>query len=267
MSGDLHSLLKARAALAPSPLSRAMGISVALHLALLVPLLVAGRGKVAAPEEIKVTWVTLPAAGGASGGSSPLEEGRTGERQRRVEDVAPEAGEKVQPMKVADAPGAEEAPTAKGTSKAADAKGAAPVAAKGKNPDKAPVTGAAGQGGGGGVGQGGGIPGLKASAGAQGGTGFIGELDGTFPYTWYLQQIQNAIYGNWSRLTSAQGRVQLYFRIRRDGRIEGLRTETSSGNATLDRSAEMAVRRSDPLPRLPEGYDGETLGVRYWFTN
>jgi len=26
------------------------------------------------------------------------------------------------------------------------------------------------------------------------------------------------------------------------------------------------VRRSDPLPRLPEGFEGPYLGVRFWFS-
>ena len=42
--------------------------------------------------------------------------------------------------------------------------------------------------------------------------------------------------------------------------------ESPSGNGFLDQSALLAVRRSDPLPRLPEGFDGSSLGVRFWFT-
>jgi protein TonB len=100
----------------------------------------------------------------------------------------------------------------------------------------------------------------------QGGSGLIGDLDGNFPYTWYLQQVQNRITGNWNRLTSAQGRVQIYFRITRDGAVDGARVESPSGNAALDQSALLAVRRSDPLPRLPEGFEGDSLGVRFWFS-
>ncbi|MCE1229083.1 MAG: TonB C-terminal domain-containing protein [Firmicutes bacterium] len=219
------------------------------------------------PEEVKVTWVTLPAMGspGPSGGSAPLEKGTEGERVRRVEDVAPQS----------DAKGGVVPPNAFGTTRTAPAKGTNPdassmgkatTASKGANPTANPVTGAAGKGTGGGLGEGTGIPGLKASGGVQGGVGLIGDLDGSFPFTWYLQQIQNRITSNWNRVGSAQGRVQIYFRIRRDGGIEAARVESPSGNAMLDQSALLAVRRSDPLPRLPESFDGSTLGVRFWFT-
>lgn len=266
MSHELHALLKERAARGTFPLRKALAISLGLHLILALPLFLPSRSAAPPMEEVKVTWVTLPSAGGTSGGSGPLEEGKTGERLRRVEEVAPDIGTKIQPLKAPEEEGKKAAPTAKGTSKQADSKGTAAVALKGKAATPNPVTGAAGQGGGGGVGEGTGVPGLTASTGAQGGTGLIGELDGAFPYAWYLQQLQNTITGNWSRLSSAQGRVQIYFRIRRDGRLDGARVEIPSGNAILDQSALLAVRRSDPLPRLPEGFDGDSLGVRFWFT-
>jgi TonB family protein len=60
--------------------------------------------------------------------------------------------------------------------------------------------------------------------------------------------------------------VQIYFRIRRDGSIDGERVESPSGNSLMDQSALLAVRRSNPLPRLPEGFDSPSLGVRFWFT-
>jgi len=40
-----------------------------------------------------------------------------------------------------------------------------------------------------------------------GGVGLIGELDGNFPFVRYLQQVQNQITSNWSRMGGAQGRV------------------------------------------------------------
>ena len=39
-----------------------------------------------------------------------------------------------------------------------------------------------------------------------------------------------------------------------------------SDEAAMDESARMAVLRAAPLQRLPEGYDGSYLGVRFWFT-
>jgi TonB family protein len=60
--------------------------------------------------------------------------------------------------------------------------------------------------------------------------------------------------------------VQIYFRIAKDGNLDRVRVEIPSGNAAMDESARMAVLRSAPLQRLPEGYEGQYLGVRFWFT-
>jgi TonB family protein len=244
-----------------------LGVSLAFH-ALVAAAIVLTPKAQARQEEVKVTWVSLPsaAATGPLGGSGPVEEGRQGERQRRVEEVAPRQEQAVRPVAPANSFGTRPTRPLKGTNPDPDSLGKAPVAAKGKVPVANPAIGAAGQGGGGGIGSGAAIPGLKASAGIQGGSGLIGDLDGNFPYTWYLQQVQSRITGNWNRLTSAQGRVQIYFRIMRDGSVDGARVESPSGNASLDQSALLAVRRSDPLPRLPEGFDGGSLGVRFWFS-
>jgi len=224
--------------------------------------------RTAPPPEAKVTWVTLPAAsgGGIQGGSEAQEEGKQGERQRRVEEVAPESSEKggfVTPNAFGD----KKTNAVKGTNTDQSSLGKSPVAAKGQNPNPNAPQGAAGQGGTGGIGAGTGIPGLKAINGVQGGTGLIGDLDGSeFPFMWYLEQVQRRITNNWVRMNSSQGRVQIYFRIKRDGSLEGIRVEIPSGNAAMDESARLAVRRSDPLQPLPPGFEGQTLGVRFWFT-
>lgn len=268
MSQDLHTYLQERSQLPGLGWPLGLTVSFAFHGLVVAGILFSAKPQ-AAQDAPKVTWVTLPSAGGGvAGGSGPMEEGKEGERQRRVEEVAPKAAEPagVKPASVPTPNTFSNKPAhaLKGTSENPNSMGKAPVASKGKAPNPNAAIGAAGQGGGGGIGQG--IPGLKASNGVQGGSGLIGDLDGTFPYTWYLQQIQARITGNWNRLSSAQGRVQIYFRIRRDGGLEGARIESPSGNGALDQSALLAVRRSDPLPRLPEGFESQALGVRFWFT-
>jgi TonB family protein len=115
------------------------------------------------------------------------------------------------------------------------------------------------------VGQGSGVPGLKPTKGVAGGTGILQEFLGTddFPI-WYAQQIQDGVTRNWNQLRGGEGRVQVYFRIKKDGKVEAARVEISSGREDLDDFALQAVRRTT-LPRLPEEFDGETLGVRFWF--
>lgn len=267
MSQDLYSYLRARSQLDVLRWPMGISLSVGFHVVLIAGALLIPKGSSSTVPEVKVTWVSLPAAGGGQlGGSGPLEEGRQGERQRRVEEVAPRREERGTAIAPDESGTRARNRMVSGTNPDPTSKGTSPVAAKGTDPVRNPMPGAAGRGQGGGIGEGSGVPGLKASGGVVGGTGLIGELDGNFPFLWYLQQVQNTVTQNWNRLTSAQGRVQVYFRIKRDGRIEGARVEIPSSNATLDQSALMAVRRSDPLPRLPDGFEGDSLGVRFWFT-
>lgn len=266
MSQDLYGLLKERARLGRFSWPMALAFSALVH-AGLTAALVAWPGRGGKAEDAKVTWVTLPAAGGGTpGGASPMEEGQTGERVRRVEEVAPKSGEDTRGHATPDAFGTKGRLPVKGTSDNPASTGKAPEASNGAHTSPSLARGTAGQGNGSGVGIGTGVPGLKNSFGVDGGTGLIGDLDGSFPFLWYLQQVQNRITANWSRMSSAPGRVQVYFRIRKDGGLEGIRVEVPSGNAAMDQSALLAVRRSDPLPRLPDGFDAKTLGVRFWFS-
>lgn len=265
MSQDLASILQHRAHLGRMRWPLGVGLSLAFHGIVVGLLVFAARQGAESVPEVKVTWVSLPGVGGVSGGSGAMEEGVQGERQRRVEEVAPQSSAP-HSGPTPNTWGSNARNAAKGTSTNPLSTGTAPVAAKGKNANPNTPRGTAGEGGGSGIGKGSAIPGLRASGGVQGGTGMVGELDGNFPFVWYLQNVQNTITGNWNRLTNAQGRVQIYFRIRRDGSLEGIRVEIPSGNAALDQSALLSVKRSDPLPRLPDGFDGRSLGVRFWFS-
>lgn len=266
MSQDLQGYLRSRARLGELGWGTGLGISLALHLAL-GALFFWPHGHSNPPEEVKVTWVNLPPAmASPSGGSDAMTEGKNGERLRRVEEVAPQR--EATPTSTAPDPFATKTTRAapRGDNPDKASQGIGTTAAKGKTPAATPVTGAAGHGNGAAIGAGSGIPGLNPSAGVQGGTGLVGSVDGNFPFMWYLQQVQTRITGNWSRVSSQQGRVQIYFRIARDGSLDRVRVEVPSGSNSLDESARMAVLRSAPLQSLPEGYDGQYLGVRFWFT-
>lgn len=264
---DLYPYLQERARLGTQGLSLGVGLSIALHIGVVAAILFTPTAA-PAPEAAKVTWVMLPAAGveGVAGGQGPLEEGKSGERQRRVEEVAPKRTEPTGYNATPNTFGLKATKPLQGTSTNPDSAGKAPVASKGRNAAANPAQGAAGTGGGGGIGTGTGIPGLKASGGIAGGTGLVDATDGDFP-AWYIQQLQNRIYNNWQRLNSRPGRTQIYFRVRKDGGLYNIRVEIGSGNNELDQSALMAVRRSDPMPPLPPGYPADSLGVWYWFTS
>jgi len=281
MSREIEDLLKRRAQVGAPSRAIAFVVSLGIHLAVVACILLwpGSQPKIAAE---KIRWVTLPVAGGASGGSAPTEKGEARGRQRKVEETAPERPAITPPKKAdvppppvqpptlvqkpkSEPPAAKQPATPKGPNPDPDSKGKATVATKGASPSNVAVPGAAGSGGTGGVGQGSGIPGLKPTKGVMGGTGILQEFIGAsdFPL-WYAQQIQDGVTRNWIQLRGGEGRVQVYFRINRLGKIEAARVEISSGKADLDDLALQAVRRTT-LPRLPEEYEGETLGVRFWF--
>jgi len=99
-----------------------------------------------------------------------------------------------------------------------------------------------------------------------GGSGVTGLEGGDFPHTLYLQGMHRRIGTNWFRPQVAAGTaVVVYFRIQRDGTINEVKVETSSGNSTFDRAAVSAIRSSSPLNPLPFAYDGTYLGVHLTF--
>ncbi len=267
MSQDLQAYLRSRSHLGELNWSRGLALSLGLHLAIGVAFFWPRGGPGQTPEDVKVTWVNLPAAmAGASGGSEAMEVGKNGERLRRVEDVAPVR--ETAPSATAPDPFALKTTkaAAKGDNKDAASQGTGTTSAKGKTAAPNPLAGAVGTGNGATFGAGSGIPGLNPTSGMQGGVGLVGGVDGNFPFVWYLQQVQSRITTNWNRVSSTQGRVQIYFRIARDGSVDRVRVEIPSGNAAMDESARMAVLRSAPLQHLPDGYEGQYLGVRFWFT-
>ena len=267
MSQDLQAYLRSRSHLGELGWSRGLALSAGLHLAL-GAVFFWPHGRSADPsEEVKVTWVNLPSAmAGASGGSEAMDVGKSGERLRRVEEVAPVRA--TAPSATAPDPFALKTTksAARGDNKDVVSQGTGTTAAKGKTATPNPVAGAVGTGNGAAFGAGSGIPGLNPTSGVQGGVGLVGGVDGDFPFVWYLQQVQTRITTNWNRVSSTQGRVQIYFRIAKDGSLDRVRVEIPSGNAAMDDSARMAVLRSAPLQRLPEGYEGQYLGIRFWFT-
>ncbi|MBK7292506.1 MAG: TonB C-terminal domain-containing protein [Holophagaceae bacterium] len=267
MSQDLQAYLRTRAHLGELRWGPGLALSLGLHLIIGAAFFWPQGRATDQSEDVKVTWVNLPAAvGSASGGSEAMEVGKSGERLRRVEEVAPVR--ETTPSATAPDPFAAKTTkaAARGDSKDVASQGTGTTAAKGKTATPNPVAGAVGAGNGAAFGAGSGIPGLNPTSGVQGGVGLVGGVDGDFPYTWYLQQVQTRITTNWNRVSSSQGRVQIYFRIAQDGSLDRVRVEIPSGNAAMDESARMAVLRSAPLQRLPEGYEGQYLGVRFWFT-
>jgi TonB family protein len=119
-----------------------------------------------------------------------------------------------------------------------------------------------------------GVPsGLKTPTVALGVPGLSGDVTvdaSDFEFTYYLIQVRSIIGRSWGApaglVTSGQPvRCTVFFRIDRLGRISDVRLEDASGVTFFDQSALRAVNISSPLPQLPAGYGGSTLGVHFGF--
>jgi TonB family protein len=102
------------------------------------------------------------------------------------------------------------------------------------------------------------------------GEGYGGGELSSFPYAYYLAEIQNRISSNWQTAlirsgTTGNDFAEVRFRIFRTGRISEPLILRSSGNATMNSSAIRALRNASPFPPLPRGYSDEYLIVRLLF--
>jgi len=85
--------------------------------------------------------------------------------------------------------------------------------------------------------------------------------DNQFPYSWYKNYVQSKMYNLWKRPPRAavgkdQATAVVAFRVFRDGHIENIRLQESSGSQVMDDSALQAVRMADPLDALPPEFRG-----------
>jgi TonB family protein len=96
-------------------------------------------------------------------------------------------------------------------------------------------------------------------------TGAFFDTD-DFKYPYYTSQIRKKVAGQW-RWAESYGslRVLLYFKISRDGSVNDISVKESSGNKEYDKNALDTIRRASPFSELPEGYEGESLGVFFEF--
>lgn len=102
------------------------------------------------------------------------------------------------------------------------------------------------------------------------GEGYGGGGLSSFPYSYYLAEIQNRISSNWQTAlirsgTTGNDFAEVRFHIFRTGRISEPLILRSSGNATMNSSAIRALRNASPFPPLPQGYSDEYLIVRLLF--
>jgi len=89
----------------------------------------------------------------------------------------------------------------------------------------------------------------------------------------YLRRIHDVIQANWYTAMpesvypplSKRGTVLIEFAILPDGKVQGMRVYSSSGDIALDRAAWGGISASNPLPPLPKEFHGPYLGLRCHF--
>jgi TolA protein len=109
--------------------------------------------------------------------------------------------------------------------------------------------------------------GTAPGEGVGGGTGIAVDA-ARFPFSYFLSAIERKVSENWYSAAS-DGKTGLssvvYFRLLRNGSVEDVRVETSSGNGYFDRAAVRAVKSAAPFPPLPRGFQDEFLGIHFTF--
>jgi len=91
-------------------------------------------------------------------------------------------------------------------------------------------------------------------------------------YGWYIEAVRRAVNQNWMQNTidpavraARRARTTLTFTIERDGSVRNIRIAESSGNRSMDDSAQRALLSIDHFPALPSDYSGRYVDVTFDF--
>jgi TonB family protein len=113
------------------------------------------------------------------------------------------------------------------------------------------------------------VPGAAAP-----GVNIKGEGGGDFAsrYGWYIDAVRRQISLNWQQSTidpavraAHSARCTMTFTIARNGAIKDIRIAQTSGNYSMDTSAQRALLSIDKMPPLPSDYSGSYVNVTFDF--
>jgi len=228
-----------------------VAVAVTLHALIVAAAFMFGRATAARPAHLPSVSVRLI--------RPELPPGRTGGSSR----PRPTAAVATPRPKPAATPAPRREPTAPPRSRASDKAMAAPGASASPVPTAAPEPEASTGGDGAGLlpGEGGG--GLSLG---EGGGGEVAGVPADFHFTYYIERMLALIESRWYKPAAAEGaRARVRFRIQRDGRLDSIELEESSGNPSFDRAALRALYASNPLPPLPPAYVPSSLTVHLSF--
>jgi len=106
------------------------------------------------------------------------------------------------------------------------------------------------------------------------GSGGVGVGDGTpfgSRFGAYAALIRDRVAQKW-RTDQVDARIRtlpsaiVTFDIQRNGQVRNVRVAQSSGNVSLDYSAQRAVMEAAPFEPLPAAYSGSSATIEFWFT-
>ncbi len=88
-----------------------------------------------------------------------------------------------------------------------------------------------------------------------------------FDDSFFLSLIVTKVANNWRDPVGGSKRyvTVIYFKLLASGQIRDAEIEQRSGNSLFDRSCLRAVLLSNPLPELPDDFEGDFLGVHFRF--
>jgi len=103
------------------------------------------------------------------------------------------------------------------------------------------------------------------ASGAPGQAGIATDLP-NFPYPWYISQLRQSLWTQWSsRMPKETGVCVVVFTLLPNGGLVDLRTEDSSGDSAFDLIAMSAVHDAAPFPPLPRGFREPFLKIHVTF--
>jgi periplasmic protein TonB len=235
--------VRERARLGPT-----LGVSLLLHLAVAVPLILAGPGKAPAlPPIYRVDLIAAPPGPRQEGIVAPQPVAQPAQPPAQRAPATPPRAER-QPQEMP-APPTQRPPVRTRTPPAP----ATPTPAPTTKPAETP-------------------PAQQAGGGPTGGRGTDVATVRTegieFPYPAYLQNIVRQIATRFDPPRRGALSAEVEFLIRRDGSVVGIGMRTRSGNFEFDQEAMGAVEaaaRTNAFGPLPEGYPDDVLPVIFSF--
>lgn len=97
--------------------------------------------------------------------------------------------------------------------------------------------------------------------------GQIPGIPSDFQFTYYIERMLALIETRWYKPVVPEGTSALVrFRIHRDGRLDRIELEETSGHPSFDRAALRAMFAANPLPPLPPAYGKSDLTVHLRFS-